>query len=381
VSELHVGYYVHHHGIGHLTRYRAISDAAPFAVHPVSELTDVAHDDGGCVLPSDVLTADAAPDDGARLDPTADGTLHWAPLAAGTAAPRLAAMTAWLDELRPAGVVIDVSVEAALTCRLAGFATVVVRQHGRRDDAAHTLAYRQAARLLAPWPAELEDPATPDWVLERTEHVGFVGPSSSTPTTTTPVCVQFPVDHPTGIRAQTERSAPIVGVPGPSDVVVLWGRGGGSLPPAALVALAGSTGDATIYLAGCPVGRHTVDAMAAAGGNVQRLGWVERPAELLTAGAAVVASGGNNVVAVAAHHGCPLVVVPQPRPFDEQLAHARRLDAVGAAVCVEDPVGADWPRAIGLARARAATLAALAVPGGAGRAATVIADAFGGAAR
>jgi len=98
-------------------------------------------------------------------DPTAAGTLHWAPIAPSLGTARLVRFVGWLHETQSAGVVVDVSVEAALTCRLAGVPTVVVRQHGDRTDSAHELSYRQAARLLAPWPRALEHPDTPDWVV------------------------------------------------------------------------------------------------------------------------------------------------------------------------------------------------------------------------
>lgn len=76
-----------------------------------------------------------------------------------------------------------------------------------RTDSAHELSYRQAARLLAPWPRALEHPDTPDWVVAKTVHVGFIGGTDT---------------------VQRASSTPDV-APGPNDVVVLWGTGGGHL--------------------------------------------------------------------------------------------------------------------------------------------------------
>ncbi len=343
---------MHHHGLGHLTRYRAVRGAASFPIHPISELTDIGDDPLGCVLPSDV---DAQVENGGAtserpVDPTAGDTLHWAPLTPATGAGRLARFAEWLDALRPAGVVVDVSVEAALTCRLGGFPTVVVRQHGRRIDTAHEFAYRQADRLLAPWPDRLEHPETPDWVLAKTDHVGFVW----------------------GAGDDERHQDDELPEPGPNDVVVLWGAGGGSMDHEAIRALGAALPGASVFVAGLLLGERFTDR----GANVIDLGWLERPETLLAGRPTVVASAGNNTVAAAARFGCPLVVAPQHRPFNEQLEHAQRLDAIGAASVVHDPVGAAWGSLIDVARERATTLAALADPGGAARAAAVIEAAF-----
>src|SRR5690606_8900528 len=144
------------------------------------------------------------------VDPTAGGALHWAPLDPVTATPRMMRLVDWLDRTRPAGVVVDVSVEAAVACRLAGFATVVVRLHGTRRDPAHRLAYASATGLLAPYPPELETDPTAE-VLAKTRHVGFVHPLAATSPTDSPAlgCADSDLVLPTG-----------------RDVVVLWGGGG-----------------------------------------------------------------------------------------------------------------------------------------------------------
>jgi len=345
---LRVGYYVHHHGLGHLTRYRAIRRAASFPIDALSELADAVDGETGCLLTTDV--PDVHRNGGGGGDPTAGGTLHWAPIAPSIGTARLGRFVGWLHETQPAGVVVDVSVEAALTCRLAGVPTVVVRQHGDRTDSAHELSYRQAARLLAPWPRALEHPDTPDWVVAKTVHVGFIGGSDPA--------------HPAS-------STPDV-APGPNDVVVLWGTGGGHLGHETVRGIAAAVPDAKVFLAG----KGFADSSDL--GNVVALGWVEDIDYLLAGRPVVIASAGNNTVAAAARFGCPLVVVPQPRPFDEQVEHARRLDASGAAVAVlADLSTGSWSSALGAARDRAHRLAVLFEPGGAARAADMIGREFG----
>ena len=271
-----MGYYVHHHGLGHATRFRAVRDASAHWMVPISE----------CVLadsygqPGVHLPSDRPPSVTGRDDVAADGALHWAPLVSSSAGPRLSAFVTWLDTAQPSGVVVDVSVEAVLTCRLAGVRTVVVRQHGRRTDDAHTLGYRVADKLLAPWPRELEDPATPDWIVTKTEYVGFVCAARSGPATASP---------------------PAVAVVGADDVVVLWGSGGGTLADSALAAMADAVAGRIHLVGACfdapGAGRWINDP------RINPVGWVDDVAPLLANRPTVVASAGNNTVALAARSG------------------------------------------------------------------------------
>jgi predicted glycosyltransferase len=334
---LDVAYYIHHHGVGHLTRFQAISAASSDRLHPVTELdTDLGTT--GLRLPPD-----ARPGADTR-DPTAHGALDWAPLAPDSLAPRLARLAQWLEELGPNGAVVDGSVEVGLACRLAGLPTLVMRQTGERADDAHHLVQHIAERLIAPWPAELEDPSTPTWIVDKTDHVGFVVGSPSAGSGDSP-------PEPTA---------------DPDDVVVLWGSGNGSVPLDALRSLTTLPRRGTVHLVG-----HCFEGLDVSPG-VHSLGWVDDLDALLQARPAVVTSGSNNAVTTVASRGCPLVVVPPALTADEQIAHARRLDDLGAAVVVDDPDDADWAHTLDVARARAERLREVAGGDGARRAAEVI---------
>jgi predicted glycosyltransferase len=318
-----VGYYVHHLGVGHERRFRAIASAADdIDFVPISELPL----EGGLVLPSDV--PDVPPD-----DPTAGGQLHWAPLHATTATRRLKTIVDWLDSAKPSGVVVDVSVEMVLACRLAGVRTIAVRQHGDRTDAAHRLAFGSAVRLLAPFPAEFETSTDPVTVA-KTDHVGFISPPD------------LPADAcPSPVTAE--------------DVVVLWGRGGGHIPGHRLDAIASVTRGRVF----CVGGDVWHDSDAPRSDDVIDLGWVEDPRGLLLAGPLVVGSCGNNSVALVASYECPFVALPQERPFDEQVQLAEALEAVGVAAVA--PAGDDpaaWRQAIARAECRSKRWARLGAP-------------------
>lgn len=336
-----VGYYVHHHGRGHASRFRRISDAWTFE----NELVALSESDvGGIELVPDVPEC--------PLDPTAGGVFHWAPVGDPTLAHRAAQIVGWLCARTPRGCVVDVSVEAALLCRLAGVATVVVRQHGDRTDVAHDLAYRSARRLLAPFPQELEHRMTPDWVVDKTDYSGFIG-AGDAPSCRPP---PFVVDS--------------------DDVIVLWGAGGGELSDDSLKALCCAVWPNRVICAG-NIGAARSVGQSGSGSNLVRLGWLDRIGPLLTSRPTIVSSAGNNTVADAATAGCALVVVPQARPFDEQHRHAESLADAGVAAVAHATMSITaWRSALDVARGRRAALVALAAPDGARAAVDAIGAAF-----
>ena len=337
-----IGYYVHHHGSGHRARYDSV---APLLgdVAAISEV-DIA---GGLRLPTDVPV-------GTPVDPDAGGALHWAPLYQG-AAPRLKIFAEWLASNGPCGVVADVSVEAAVVCRLAGVPTVVVRQLGHRDDRAHDLGYRVASRLVAPWPRELDDDVA-DWIRDKTDYVGYVRQECANP------------------RGR------VAGGPGavrirPEDIVVLWGAGGGRLSGHAIDAIASNCAG-TVWCVGADVVDNATEGGVAS--NVAVLGWRSDLDSILSSSPVVVSSAGNNIIAAAARWSCPLVLLPQRRPFGEQHLHARRLAALGAAVVVVDADAEKaWSSRFREARSCRARLGALYRVGGAQRFADAARSAFG----
>ncbi len=334
-----IGYYVHHQGAGHAARYANIAADAASPITAISELTIP----GGVLLPADVVAN--------GIDPTAGGALHWAPVGDMRSAERSMVFGRWLHEARPAGVVVDVSVEAALLCRLFGVATIVVRQHGDRTDSAHELAYRSARKLLAPFPEALEHESTPAWVRRKTTYAGFI----SSPRNATTMADD---------AGSTER-------PAADDIVILWGAGGGTLAHSDVVNIAAVAGSRRVWFVGAP----SFDVSTL---DVTPLGWVADVAAVLANRPLVIASAGNNVVADAATTGCALVVVPQARPFHEQDRHAERLDASGVAAVVAGQCDdSEWRAAMDMARRRQGALCLLGVDGdGAALAAKAIEDQF-----
>jgi hypothetical protein len=247
---------------------------------------------------------------------TSADCLHYVPRDHEGVRQRVAKVAAWISSERPALMVVDVSVEIAMLCRLATVATVYVRLSGTRDDAAHLQAFRGARGVMAPFHADLEEPSAAQWVREKTRY--------------------FP-----GLTQAVTRGAPAINA-------ILWvnGRGGGTLDGAALAAAAASLPQCTWRVIGpatppldCPP-------------NLALLGWVDDAEREIANADVVIGSAGDGVVNAVIAAGRPYVCLPQARPYAEQFSKARRLDALGAAVVLNAlPATADWPAVIGRARA------------------------------
>jgi hypothetical protein len=298
-----IGYYAHHQGAGHLTRLQSIAGAVDDAVWGLSSAGAPAAWTGGWTQ----LARDDDPDprELARSgNPTANGALHWVPRGHVGLAERSAQITAWVVEHRPRAVVVDVSVEVALLVRLCGVPTVVVALPGERLDPAHRAAYDTADALLAPWPQGTHDAAWPsEWVAKA----WFVGGISR-------------FDH------LTPRPAVPAATSEGGTVVVLWGAGGRTT---------------------------TATEIDAAKAMTPAWTWVERspgtPSDVplwdqLQRADVVVTHAGQNAVAEVAAARRPAVVVAQPRPFDEQVATARQVEANEIAVGLDAwPSAEAWP--------------------------------------
>ena len=277
-----IGYYVHHHGRGHLTRCRAVMPHLPtttvLSSLPPEPWAPWLH------LPLDADGVEVGEADGAR-DLTAGGTLHWAPRRHPGLRRRIAALARWVEENDPAAVVVDVSVEVATFLRAMGVPVVLVALPGRRDDPPHELGHRVATRILATWPAELYQPEHLRPYRHKVVHTGAVSRFDGRPRDTN------------GRAGDRPR------------VLFLGGAGGTSLP---------ADGP---RLPGW-------DVVTVGGGHA----WLDDPWPELLAADVVVSHAGQGAVADIAAAGRPAVVVPEARPFDEQQATADVLASAGLVV-------------------------------------------------
>lgn len=297
-----IGYYVHHHGAGHLTRARAIREALDCPVVLLGSSVGAE----GVMLDDDRL--------GDRFDgrddiATRPRALHYAPVDHPGIRRRVAAITRWIAQAQPCLMIVDVSVEVAMLARLASVPTLYVRLAGERTDPAHLEAFRGAHGLIAPYPEPLEAAGTPGWVRAKTRYCPGLtaGPRSNS--------------HPGG------------------PVLVVAGRGGDAFE-----------GDRIADAArACPqlqwraIGPVTPPRDCPA--NLTLAGWSDHAEDEIARASVVVGAAGDGLVTAVLAADKPFICIPQTRPFDEQLATATGLDRAGAAIVRQAwPTPSDWPR-------------------------------------
>ncbi len=269
-----IGYYVHHHGAGHLTRSGVIASVLRARGAEVVLLGSDLRGAAGVTLPRDNDGVDPF------VDPQASGALHWAPLGHPGFSARMQTIAAWVKAHNPSVVVVDVSVEVVTFLRLLGVPTVVVAQPGDRADDAHTAAYRCATAILAPWPAEADPCPALRPFADKVTHTGGIS------------------------GLQVHQRTPQVGV-------VLTGRGGDGRP-AIVESLRADLPGMTWVEAG---GRQ----------------WIAEIGPLLARATVVISHCGQNAVADLAALDVPAVLCPQPRPHAEQEHLSAEMSRLGLA--------------------------------------------------
>ena len=248
-------------------------------------------------------------------EPTARGALHWAPLRDPGYTARMSAVAQWVSDTRPEAAVIDVSVEIAAFIRLMGVPVIVMTLPGKRVDAPHLLVHRLADHIVATWPEQL---CAPPWLRQYAAKTSYVGGVSRFDGREI-VCA--------ATSAPTESS--------PLRVLVLSGRGD-------------TFGDAAINEAAraCPSSTWTI-----MGGTTSS--WAMDPWPQICAAHVVVTHAGQSSIADVAAAERPAVIIPQPRPFDEQHATADVLRRHRLAVVTRDwPDTRSWPALLAHASTR-----------------------------
>lgn len=319
-----IGWYTHHHGLGHLRRAQCVIPLVADEVTVLSSLSrpDDAGTRGSCPEESarePSLRWVALPrDDGPppRGDVAAGGALHWAPLRHAGMRARSAYVAEWAHVNAPTAFVVDVSVEMLTLARLLSVPPVAVALRGTRTDRPHALGYDVAELIIAPWPEHTQQEWPTRWANKTVWTGGFSRFDRRTPTPR--AC------HRAGLC-----------------VLVLLGSGGDSLTWRDLVEMA-AVSDTHWHL----LSDH--HRAAPPGVLVEKM---SDPWPLLCQADVVVSATGNAAVNEIAAARKPMIAVAQPRPFDEQVDTARALAMCGLAVATTPwPTRAAWPGLLGAAR-------------------------------
>ena len=301
-----IGYYVHHHGAGHLARARAIAGAAAGRI----VLLGTGIGPLGVDLADDQLEASMF--DGADGSANRPDALHYAPLDHDGIRSRIATIARWIEAHEPSLLVVDVSVEIAMLARLASVPLVYVRLNGDRTDTPHLEAFRSAAGLLAPFHENLEASSTSSWVREKTRYLpGITSKPSARP------------EH----RQST--------------ILLVVGRGGRPGDGEAIAqAAARCQGWHWRVMGPCSTPRRRP-------WNLDLLGWIQYPEQEIADATLVVGAAGDGLVGSILAADRPFICLPEDRPFDEQRATAHGLGAAGAAIVLSHwPKPGRWPTLI-----------------------------------
>lgn len=304
-----IGYYIHHHGFGHLARAISISSHIHQPVvaltslripepHPFAAVISLARDDAEPVQ-----------------DPGAHGALHWAPRHHPGYSQRMQQLAAWVAQDRPRACVIDVSVEVSVLLRLLGIPVAVMALPGDRFDPPHELVHRLADHIVAAWPRQL---AAPVWLHAHEHKTSYVGGISRFDGRPPPPAQTCEPSEPSGF---------------PSRALVFGGAGGG---------LGGAPAP---WQPSCP--NLQWDTVGGQGGS-----WTDDPWPQLCAADVVISHAGQSCIADIAAARRPAVVIAQPRPYGEQEATATMLARRGLAIAVRTwPHPQQWPDLLAKARA------------------------------
>jgi hypothetical protein len=293
-----IGWYVHHHGNGHLHRAMTVAPHLPDVVTGFSSLPRPDSWTGPWVqLPRD---------DGASgydaADVTAQGLLHWVPLGDAGLRGRMSKVAAWIEEHAPTVMVVDQSVEVCLLARLHGVPVVALTAPGRRTDAAHRLGLGAATAVVGAWPSGLTHRLLPDLDAGIGDRVHAVGGVS-----------RF------GVAPRRSRR------PGRPHAVLLAGTGGDGFTRASVARAQEQT----------PGWDWTVLS--------RTLGtWHSDPAAVLATADVAVLHPGQNSLAEVASLRLPAIVVPAARPFDEQHVTAAALADGWPTVVVDAVPATSW---------------------------------------
>ena len=218
------------------------------------------------------------------------------------------AMVSFLSQWQPDLLVVDVGIEASILGRMCGIPTVYSRQHGKRWDKGHTLAYEWACGLLAPFSEEMEQTDCPQWIREKTFYSGGFCRFSGRE------------------KAQKVPSAYARNRP---NVLVMTGFGGTDITVEAIAHSANKNPHWRWHL----LGNHPEVAGVCAHGVIDDVWPFLCHADL------VVANAGHNATMEIGAAGVPLICIPAWRHFDEQVCKAKVLEQLGLSIVVDK-----WPR-------------------------------------
>jgi len=288
-----IAFYVHHHGSGHLMRTLQIASA--LGGRKIF-LMGSALDKISIKLPEHIELIHLPADTPHRGDLQAPhervpDIFHYAPTGVSGVTERTAIMTDLFKREFPIMLIVDVSVEVTLLARLCSVPTIVMLQHGIRNDLPHLMAYQSAALLLAPYPSSLYV-GEKNWVFNKTVFTGGFSRFNS------------------NSDAQKEHN---------KNIAVLIGAGGSSINNELIDKIAREASTYTFHILGN-------ETSGDASFNIFWHGQVQDPQQILEKCRIVIGNTGHNTVMEVASLDKRFIGIPEERPFAEQVQKALSIE-------------------------------------------------------
>ena len=326
---MRIGYYAHHHGSGHCRQADKLAALLPphlqhqlivftsfpddryhFTTIKEAQIVRLSNEDE---LAEDVLVGRA----GQYWQPS---SLHYSPV--GNKDIR---MRSWqlLDTIKQRQIdlmIIDVSVEVAMLCRVASVPYLYVRLPGERDDMPHIGAFTGALGILAPYPKALEAAATPNWVRQKTLYLDFLASKAFNSLSPAEFLSYLASLAPSNVPFFDKSAQPLI-------VTVIKGYGGHKAIDDKLATLRDALPSAFIISLG-PIDdypRQFVDIATE----------VEEVTPFIVHSDLLVMAPGLNSIAQVYQWQTPVVVLPDERPHREQEVMAEALITQGRALSWE----------------------------------------------
>ncbi|WP_315913540.1 hypothetical protein [Arthrobacter sp. lap29] len=309
-----VSYYAHHFGTGHLRHAQKIAASNLFDLQVTSTGPR-----NNALLKGNLEYVSLVPDVIAAIPEPAlppGSFLHYAPTGE-LIQQRFAELNRAWKQFAPDVVMVDVSVEVALFARLSGYRVAFRRMPGNRNDPAHQLAYSLADTIFGYFPVSLEDPTHLEKFGYKTHYLSVAEPKDSS----------FSPGHDTSYT------------PGQQKVVVQTSLASAiPLEHLARAAAASPEWDWDV------VGSVEADATPLPS-NLRLHGILSDPIPIMRSATVIISSAGHNAVVAAANCHRPVLLVPEDRPYAEQLTFAVALHKRAGLEMVENwSTSVNWPR-------------------------------------
>lgn len=314
MTRYRISYYAHHFGTGHLRHAQKVA---------ASDLFDLQVASTGprnqTLLKGSLEYVELTPDVGSTGPETEVGPapfLHYAPTG-DFIQQRFSELNRAWKEFTPDVVMVDVSVEVALFARLSGYRVAFRRMPGNRNDTAHHMAYSLADTIFGYFPVGLEEE----------EHLERFGHKSHYLSAAEPADHSLPMDPDIAQQRGKQR------------VVVQTSLASAIGLDHVVRAAAASPGWDWDVVGSVEPGVTPLPS------NLRLHGVLSDPLPVMRSATVIISSAGHNAVVAAASCHRPVLLVPEERPYAEQIAFAAALHIRAGIEMIESWASAlNWPQ-------------------------------------